>query len=181
MMPWPTWKTKRVRLARDLWNMPGYIHSQPMSKAYYKGQKRRMKMIKAGITKQHRLELGGYQGGSDDSDISEVCPALRGVNWGPCGELSCFSNFLALSDGAEDADLDADETKGDESGLAGMSEEDDSAVGVESLDNYADLLEMVSKLRNSCARVGLCLVKRRGSRRGTWNRRQRRRRDPVRY
>ena len=69
---------------------------------------------------------------------------MCGVNWGPRGELSCLSNFLALSDGAEDADLDADETKGDESGLAGMFEEDDSAVGVESLDNYADLLEMVS-------------------------------------
>ena len=80
-------------------------------------------------------------------DVSLMCPALCGVSWGPRGELLYFNNFLALSDGAEDADLDADETKGDESGLAGMFEEDDSEVGVESLDNYADLLEMVSKLR----------------------------------
>ena len=63
-----------------------------------------------------------------------------GAQWGAL----VLSQLFGSSDGAEDADLDADETKGDESGLAGMFEEDDSAVGVESLDNYADFLEMVS-------------------------------------
>lgn len=78
VMPWPKWRTKRRRRKRTFLNMPGWLRHRPLSKAYHEGQKKRMEMIKAGLIKPHRDELGGYGRGSDDSDDDSAIPKARG-------------------------------------------------------------------------------------------------------